>query len=82
MEINLHGFELREALDEISYCLEVCKAKGIQEISIIHGYHGKHVLKNYIESDGFLKEMDREGFKLSRKSSSNPGISNFSISRI
>ena len=82
MEIDLHGFELREAIDEISYCLDVCQAKGIQDISIIHGYHGKQVLKDYIESEGFLKEMAREGFKLNRKSSSNPGISHFSLNKI
>ena len=40
MEIDLHGFELWEALEEIVCCLEECRVKGISEISIIHGYYG------------------------------------------
>ena len=77
MEIKIRGLELWEALEEISYCLEECQIKGIQEISIIHGYRKGQVLKNYIQSEGFLKEMKREGFRLKRIESSNPGVSNF-----
>ena len=72
MEIDMHGFELWEALEEIVFYLEECKAKDIKEISIIHGFHGGKVLKNYIQSEGFLKEMAREGFQLERKENSNP----------
>jgi len=77
MELDLHGYELREALEEILYHLEECQTMGIREISIIHGYHGGKVLKRYIQSEGFLKEMAREGFQLERKTTSNPGISCF-----
>jgi len=77
MEIRIRGLELWEALEEISYRLEECQIKGIQEISIIHGYRKGQVLKNYIQSEGFLKEMKREGFRLKRIESSNPGVSNF-----
>ncbi|KKL91293.1 hypothetical protein LCGC14_1896160 [marine sediment metagenome] len=38
MEIRIRGLELWEALEEISYRLEECQIKGVQEISIIHGY--------------------------------------------
>ena len=77
MELDLHGYELWEALEEILYHLEECQAKGIREISIIHGYHGGKVLKRYIQSEGFIKEMARDGFQLERKSTPNPGVSCF-----
>ncbi len=77
MEIDLHGLELWDALEEILHHLEECRVKGIQEISIIHGYHGGRILKNYIQTDGFIKEMKREGYQLKRKESSNLGVSCF-----
>jgi len=77
MDLDLHGYELWEALEEILYKLEECRVMGIREISIIHGYHGRKVLKRYIQSEGFLKEMAREGFQLERKTSPNPGVSCF-----
>ena len=79
MEINIHGLELIEALDEISYTLSFCKIEGITEISIIHGCHHGQVLKNYIRSEGFLKEMKGEGYELRRKCEDNPGITNFDL---
>ncbi len=81
MEINLHGFELWDAIEEVIYKLEDCKIKGVQEISI-HGYKSGHILKNYFQSEEFLIEMAREGFKLKRKQSSNQGVSVFEISKI
>ncbi len=43
-ELDLHDYELWEALEEILYYLEECQTMGIREISIIHGYHGGKVL--------------------------------------
>ena len=77
MELDLHGYELWEALEEILYHLEECHAIGIREISIIQGYHGGKVLKRFIQSKGFLKEMVRKGFQLERKTSSNLSVSCF-----
>ncbi|MBY9006683.1 MAG: Smr/MutS family protein [Candidatus Lokiarchaeota archaeon] len=68
-----------EAIDEILYRLEECHEKGEKTIILIHGYHGKHILKSYIESEGFLRDIKRGGFKLKRKSNSNPGQSIFDI---
>ena len=79
MEIDIHGFELIEAIDEISYTLNICKIEGVKEISIIHGYHHGQVLKNYIRSEGFLREMKREGYELRRKCVNNPGVTNFNL---
>ena len=79
MEIDLHGLELLEALDEIAYKLEECQMKGIREITLIHGFHKGQVLKNYIRSEGFLKEMAKEGFKLKKNINPNSGTSRFII---
>ena len=68
-----------DALDEISYLLKDCDTRGIREISIIHGFHGGQVLKGYIQSEGFLKEMAKEGFRLKRKESGNQGVSCFIV---
>jgi len=68
-----------DALDEIVYFLDDCSAKGIKEISIVHGFHGGQVLKSYIQSEGFLKEMAKQGFKLQRKKSNNSRESCFII---
>jgi len=70
MKVDLHGFELWEALEEIVYKLEECKTRGVQEITFIHGFHRGQALKNYIQSEGFLKEMAKEGFKLKKKKQS------------
>lgn len=77
MEIDLHGLELWAAIEEVLYHLEECHAKGVREISIIHGFHGGQILKNYFQSDGFLSEMARNGFKLLRKESPYQGMSCF-----
>ncbi len=79
MEIRIRGLDLFEALEEISYRLEECQIKGIPEISIINGYRKGQVLKNYIQSGVFLKEMKRGGFRLKRIESSNPGVSSFTF---
>jgi dsDNA-specific endonuclease/ATPase MutS2 len=79
MEIDIHGLHLWEAIDEIIYFLEECRLNGIQEISIVHGYHHGKILKDYIRSDGFIKEMRREGFSLKKIKSSNEGVTRFLI---
>jgi len=79
MEIDLHGLELLEVPEEIVYKLEECQIKGIREITLIHGFHRGHVLKNYIQSEGFIKEMAKEGFKLKKKDNPNLGASSFII---
>ena len=79
MELDLHGMKLWEAMEEIGYRLEECKVKGARQITLIHGHHGKAVLKDYIRSKGFLKEMKREGHSLKRLKSSNPGVSIFEL---
>ncbi len=79
MEIDVHGMYLEEAIEEIIYCLDECNLKGINRISIIHGHKHGSVIKSYIQSEGFLKEIEREGYILKQEESSNPGISIFQV---
>ncbi len=50
------------------------------DLKIIHGYHG-HILKDWIESQAFLDEMNEEGYILNRRKcpNNNPGISCFQL---
>ena len=79
MEIDLHGYELWDAIEEMCYRLEECNIKGIREIAIIHGYQHGQVLKHYFRSEGFLKDMFKEGFKLRGKTTTDQGVSYFEI---
>ncbi|TXT62438.1 MAG: hypothetical protein BAJALOKI3v1_580016 [Promethearchaeota archaeon] len=79
METDIHGLHLWEAIDEILYCLEECRVNDIDEITIIHGYrHGK-VLKDYIRSKGFIREMKRAGFHLRMRGLRTQGETCFQI---
>ena len=79
MKIDVHGYELWEAIEEIVRALEECHIQGDSRIEIVHGYRKGQVLKNYIRSDGFLREIAREGYKLKRIKSENPGVSFFKL---
>ena len=79
MEIDVHGYKLWDAIEEIIFSLEEARSKSISEIKIIHGYkHGK-VIKDYIRSEGFIKELEHQGFKLRLVQIDNPGTSSFKI---
>ncbi|MBD3216058.1 MAG: hypothetical protein GF311_25825 [Candidatus Lokiarchaeota archaeon] len=79
MEIDIHGLHLWEAIDEILYFLEECRVKDIKEITIIHGFHHGRILKDYIQSDGFIREIKKAGFRLKRKMTKNQGETRFLI---
>ena len=79
LEINVHGYELWGAIDEVLSALEECKIKSDKGINIIHGYKHGQVLKNYFRSNKFLREMAHEGFRLKMKVISDPAISSFVI---
>ncbi len=79
MKCNLHGFVLFEAIEEIIDRISYCLSSEDSKIFLIHGYkHGK-VLKSYIRSEKFLKDMTEEGFRLKELSHPNPGATMFQI---
>ena len=79
MKKDLHGYELWEAIDEITLALEECKLMGDYHLEIVHGYKHGQVLKTYFQSAKFLSQMTREGFNLQRIHSSDPAVSLFKI---
>ncbi|MBD3214017.1 MAG: hypothetical protein GF311_15515 [Candidatus Lokiarchaeota archaeon] len=79
MEIDIHGLHLWEAIDEIIYSLEECRVRNIDHITIIHGYRHGNVLKDYIRSKGFIKEVKRAGFHLKMSGTRNQGETHFKI---
>ena len=79
MEIDIHGMRLWEAIDEIIYRLEECRIQDVKSITIIHGYRHGRVLKDYIQSRGFIREMRREGFHLKKQRSPRQGATKFLI---
>ncbi|UYP47619.1 hypothetical protein NEF87_003904 [Candidatus Lokiarchaeum ossiferum] len=79
MECDLHGYEQAEAYIEILHTLKECKAKNDQILQIIHGFNKGTILKSYVQSQKFIAQMKKEGFRLSRKKSPNPGTSCFKI---
>ncbi len=79
MKIDLHGKVLIEALDEILIYLEECKAIGDKHVEIIHGHHHGQVLKNHIQSDRFIREIENSRFTLVRKNSPNKGTTCFEL---
>ncbi len=79
MKVDLHGHELLDAKDEILLILEECVLNGDFLLELVHGYKQGQVLKNYIRSDRFIREMAREGYILARKQDKNPGVSIFEI---
>lgn len=80
IECDLHNYRFKEAIEEVIRYLRICWKQKINTIRIIHGYHG-HVLKDYIESSIFLKDMKEEGFimKMNKNLSNNPGVSVFNL---
>ena len=79
MQIDLHGLELSEAIVEVSYGLEDCKVNEDRLLEIIHGFNTGRVLKNYFNSQKFLKSVEREGFRLTKQKPPNPGTTLFKI---
>ena len=79
MKIDLHGNILVEALDEILLCLEECELIGDNHVEIVHGYRHGQILKNYVQSEKFIREMARAGYALIRTNSPNRGTSCFEL---
>jgi hypothetical protein len=77
MELDLHGFEIADAIVEIIQFLRECKLVGARTLTIIHGYHGGHVLRDYLRSPKFIIDMKKQGFSLSRQKIADPGSTSF-----
>ncbi|MEJ2248933.1 MAG: Smr/MutS family protein [Candidatus Lokiarchaeota archaeon] len=79
MKCDLHGFNLKDAIEEIMESIELCHLLGDNYLLLIHGYRRGQVLKNYIRSKNFLDDMKEKGFNVKPSKFSNPGASQFKI---
>lgn len=80
MLIDLHGFCLKDAIEEVLCKLNELVANGQQLLEIIHGYRNGQVLKNYFQSKEFLKDMKACGYIVTPKhKGKNPGMSRFNV---
>jgi len=79
MKLDVHTLFLKDAIDEIMYKFDECKEFGDNTLEIIHGHkHGTRI-KNYIRSDGFFKEVFRNGHEIINKNFSDDGKTIFQI---
>ncbi len=80
MVVDLHGFNLKDAKEEVICTLEDILAKGQRKVAIIHGYRNGQVLKNYFQSEQFLEDMNANGYGLNPKIHlNNPGMTSFTV---
>jgi len=74
MELNVHKLTVEEAIEEIMFKFEECVEIGENTLKIIHGHkHGTRI-KDSIRSNGFLKEVARNGYKIVSKNYSDAGV--------
>jgi hypothetical protein len=69
MKVDVHGFELDGALLEIYMALEQCRLDGDETIEIVHGFHNGEVIKTYLGTPKFKKQVEAQGFFLTRVAS-------------
>ncbi len=80
MRIDLHGYSLDDALDEIMYKLDECKEVQDSILEIIHGYKHGSKIREYIRSNKFLNITIQKGFVLRIKKLPDPGITIIELS--
>ena len=74
MKIDLHSLTLDEAIIELKLGLLESIQMDNSIVEIIHGYHGGQVLKTYLHSTQFERDMRKAGITISRlKKGSTPG---------
>jgi len=79
MELNVHNLFLEDAIDEIMIKFDECEQIGDNILVIIHGHkHGTRI-RDYIRSDGFLKDANQKGHKITNKDFSDKGVTIFQL---
>lgn len=82
MILDVHKLYLKDAIDEIMYKFDECKELRDDTLQIIHGHkHGSRI-KNYIRSEGFLRDAIRYGHTIISKNFSDDGKTIFQLKLI
>ena len=79
MKLDVHNLFLKDALDEIIVKLDECRELGDNTLEIIHGYKHGSTIKDYIRSDGFIKDVARNGHEITSKNFSDKGMTLFQL---
>jgi len=79
MKLNVHKLYLNDALDEIMIKFDECRKLGDNTLEIIHGYKHGTIIKDYIRSDGFIKDVARNGHEIESKNFSDKGVTVFQL---
>ena len=80
MQIDLHGFCLNEAKEEVFWKLKEIVLNEQNQLDIIHGFRNGQVLKKYFQSKQFLEDIKIYGYVLKPKTNlKNPGMTSFNI---
>ena len=83
MLVDLHGFCLNDAVEEVVWKLNELISAGKEKLDIVHGFRRGQVLKNYFQSNRFLQDMKKFGFQLKPKFyANNPGLTCYQVLRI
>lgn len=72
-QLDLHGFFLKDAIDEVQSKLVECKESGDKGLILIHGYRHGQTLKNYFRSKSFIKDMKNKDLTILHFDTSKPG---------
>lgn len=79
MKLNVHKLFLDDAIEEIMIKFDECVDLGDNSLEIIHGHkHGTRI-KDYIRSNGFLKEAARNGYEIVSKNFADGGVTIFQL---
>ena len=80
MQIDLHGYYLAEAIEDVCWRASEAILSGDKVLEIVHGYHHGQVLKNHFRSNAFKQEMRRIGIQIQyQPNSSDEGCSVFTM---
>jgi len=79
MKLDVHHLSLNEAIEEILYKFDECKECGEDILQIIHGHKYGTIIRDYIQSSGFIAEMTKNENEFVQKSFSQERVTIFKL---
>ncbi len=79
MRLDVHKLFLNDAIDEIMIKFDECVELRDFSLEIIHGYKHSTRIKDYLHSNGFMKEVARNGNVIVSKNIADGGVTIFQV---
>jgi hypothetical protein len=79
VRLDVHKLFLKDAIDEILIKFDECVELGDNTLEIVHGHKHGTVIRDNIRKDGFLKEVNRNGYTIVGKNFSDKGATIFKL---